>query len=550
MRAIDLYSGVGGWSLGLGLAGVQVTDSYERWSAANETNRQNNCHRVHDVDIRTLELAGLPDDIDLIVGSPPCTEFSFANRGGNGDISDGLQDIRKFFEIVDHVRPRVWVMENVPRCKDIILSELRPGGVLAEFAHLKPEARVFRLEEFGLPQRRRRCLIGNLDFNLLETYATSLPRTTLRDVMAAYSAGDAKDPLYGVIVSDDRLFDHDPDDYLNWEELRINRSLKVKHPVYNAMAFPDPPERAVRTLTATCTRVSRESVVVADDEGFRRLTVRERASLQGFPTTYQFYAPSHGQKLKMIGNALPPLFAYYVGCAAKEVARESLKPLDAAITSWTGPSEAPPQTKTDRPAFTFRKNRPFRFAIPSLHFKSGVRFELTNRCTPFGWAVEFKFGTPKNILSLELSAKLRDEIRTHEALANEPMISRHIQALEAYLASVDCSTLQRVWSHRGPGSTHPFVLLDKISALAEDMGVDISETVHAAMLEGLIIDCFGPMWTTVPGKAKILRNASRVVAGLIVGSTANAMFELQPANGAELRSTEAPSADRRKASLA
>jgi DNA (cytosine-5)-methyltransferase 1 len=352
-------------------------------------------------------------------------------------------------------------------------------------------------------------------------------------------------------IPEERLFDHEPDDYLNWEELRINRSLKVQHPIYNTMTFPDPPDRPVRTLTATCTRVSRESVVVADGTGFRRLTVRERASLQGFPATYQFYAASHGQKLKMIGNALPPLFAYYVGCAAKGVAPESLKPLDAAITSWKGPSEAPPETKTDRPAFTFRTDRPFRFAIPSLHFKSGVRFELTNRRTPFGWAVEFKFGTPKNISSLELSAKLRDQIRPHEALANAPMIGTYVQTLEAYLASVDCSTLQRVWSHKGPGSTHPFVLLDKISALAEEMEMYISETVNAAVLERLIIDSFGSTWTTVSGKAKILRYASRVVAGLIVGSTANSIFEQQRANAEEpTRSTESASAVRTKASLA
>src|SRR6185312_11682191 len=228
MRAIDLYSGIGGWSLGLHLAGIRVSDSYERWPAANETNRHNNGHRVHNVDIRTLELSNLPGGIDLIVGSPPCTEFSFANRGGKGDISNGLQDIRKFLEIVDYVRPQAWVMENVPRSKDIIMAELRPGGALAEFAHLEPEARVLRLEDFGLPQRRRRCLIGNLDFALLQSYAQTLPQRRLSEVMAAFDGSNTRDPLYGITVSPDRLYDHDPDDYLNWEELRINRSLKVQ----------------------------------------------------------------------------------------------------------------------------------------------------------------------------------------------------------------------------------------------------------------------------------------------------------------------------------
>ena len=292
--------------------------------------------------------------------------------------------------------------------------------------------------------------------------------------------------------------------------------------------------------------------MVAEGEGFRRLTVRERASLQGFPAAYQFYAHSHGQKLKMIGNALPPLFAYYVGCAAQGVPPEKVRPLNEAIARWTGPTAPPPQTKTDRPAFAYRPDRSFRFAIPSLHFKSGVRFELTNRREPFGWGVEFKFGTPRNILSLELSTKLREFILTHAAVAGKPrsIIEPHIQTIETDLALVDCSTLQRVWSHRGPGSIHPFVLLDKLSDSADAIESDLSDVLNAGTLEGLVIDCFGSSWDRTPGKAKILRNASRVLVGLVVGSVANPIFEQQLISAVQPRQSEHASTVRREASLA
>jgi site-specific DNA-cytosine methylase len=46
-----------------------------------------------------------------------------------------------------------------------------------------------------------------------------------------------------------------------------------------------------------------------------RLTLRERACLQGFPITFQFFAASYSLKGHMIGNAIPPLFAYYVAHA-------------------------------------------------------------------------------------------------------------------------------------------------------------------------------------------------------------------------------------------
>ena len=105
MRAIDLYSGVGGWSLGLRLAGVEVVASYERWGPANETYFKNNLHQAQTVDIRRLTFAELPKDIDIVVGSPPCTQFSFSNRGGSGDIDDGLEDIVRFLGVVEHLRP-------------------------------------------------------------------------------------------------------------------------------------------------------------------------------------------------------------------------------------------------------------------------------------------------------------------------------------------------------------------------------------------------------------------------------------------------------------
>jgi|SRR5947207_2642870 len=125
LTAIDLYGGIGGWALGLRMAGVDVIASYEWWPAAADTSRKNLNHEVHQVDIRTLDVSSLPQGIDFVVGSPPCTQFSYSNRGGNGDITDGLKDIEKFLQIVEAIRPRYWVMENVPRVAGILDRELR-----------------------------------------------------------------------------------------------------------------------------------------------------------------------------------------------------------------------------------------------------------------------------------------------------------------------------------------------------------------------------------------------------------------------------------------
>jgi hypothetical protein len=76
LRAIDVNSGDGGAvnSRRRDRAGA----SYDRWAAANETNMKNNRHCPHTIDVRSPALSELPDDIDIVVGSLLCTQFSYS----------------------------------------------------------------------------------------------------------------------------------------------------------------------------------------------------------------------------------------------------------------------------------------------------------------------------------------------------------------------------------------------------------------------------------------------------------------------------------------
>lgn len=87
-KAIDLYSGIGGWTLGLKMSSIDVVASYEWWSEANNTHNMNFDTLNKDINIRTMpfDMLQKPGTIDFIVGSPPCTQFSFANKGGGGNL--------------------------------------------------------------------------------------------------------------------------------------------------------------------------------------------------------------------------------------------------------------------------------------------------------------------------------------------------------------------------------------------------------------------------------------------------------------------------------
>ena len=271
MKAIDLYSGIGGWALGLELNGIKVINSYEWWDQAVDTANKNLGKKEKIQDIRQMDFSELKGKkIDIVVGSPPCTQFSYSNRGGSGDIDDGIKDLYQFFKCVEVVKPKFWAMENVPRVAKVLESQIVRGGQLYKFRKIlnQGEIKVIDMSEFGIPQKRKRCIAGNFDFNLLDSYKERCREMTLEKVLSSLDSSNVKDPNFN--IRSKKVTELKKEESLNREEERINRNMKRNHPVYNQMSFPEDESKPARTITATCTRVSRESLVVKDKTKFRR----------------------------------------------------------------------------------------------------------------------------------------------------------------------------------------------------------------------------------------------------------------------------------------
>lgn len=536
MRAIDLYSGIGGWSLGLRLAGIEVVASYEWWQPAIDTHNGNHGGSLQAVDIRKLDLDDLPDGIDLVVGSPPCTEFSYANRGGGGDIAEGLKDLVKFFEVVERLKPRFWAMENVPRVAEVLKHGLAtPGHALHRFERLQPHIEVVDFSDYGAPQARRRCIAGNIPLDLVKAYQPSLPGRTLGDVVRGLGATDqVVDPVWGVALPADQLTETQTEPALNGEELRMNREAKEFHPVYNNMAFPDPMDVASRTVTATCTRVSRESIVIADPVtkgAFRRLTIRERASLQGFPITYQFYARSFSEKAKMVGNAIPPTFTYLLALAAQGVPAKRFQGFTGAAAALALPSVVAPVTPPDKEGRTYPEGRSFRAALPGLRFKSGMRFELSNALLDGGreWRVRFFFGSSKDIREVDLDGDIERELR--RGMLADPAFTgfrARLHKAEAELRSSSPTALQQAWTRRGEG-LRPYGVVDLLGSLAADLQAALASTCSEAMdgdaaafVVKIAEGADGPEGK-LPGLSKLQKYALPILAGFVVGDWFNTL---------------------------
>jgi DNA (cytosine-5)-methyltransferase 1 len=182
--AVDLFAGAGGLSLGLEQAGFDVAAAVEYdpvHAAVHEFNFPLTQVLCADVSaplsataVRFAVRMGLiahghdlerwDGEIDVIAGGPPCQGFSFIGKRLVDDARNRL--VFHFFRLVSELRPRYFIMENVPGMAKgghaSILAEL-----IAEFegdGYRFPAEEKFRIlnaADFGVPQERHRLfLIG------------------------------------------------------------------------------------------------------------------------------------------------------------------------------------------------------------------------------------------------------------------------------------------------------------------------------------------------------------------------------------------------------
>lgn len=117
LKALDLFCGLGGWSDGLALEGFDVLGVEIEPKIARLYK-----HPVICADVKTLD-ASLFKGFDLIVGSPPCRDFSSIVRlwghtwKRKPDPQFGLKAINAFLKIIEDAEPKYWLMENVPGLK-------------------------------------------------------------------------------------------------------------------------------------------------------------------------------------------------------------------------------------------------------------------------------------------------------------------------------------------------------------------------------------------------------------------------------------------------
>jgi len=168
---VDLFSGAGGFSLAAIEAGMHVAAAVEYDKAAAATYRDNikkaQCGPIdfHEGDILKIDPEKIAEKIlngcDIVLGGPPCQGFSVHRIKGAGVDDARNKLILRYFEYVSALRPKVFLMENVPGIlwerHSAYLKEFYSEGERAGYKICKPE--ILDARDFGLPQRRKRVFI-------------------------------------------------------------------------------------------------------------------------------------------------------------------------------------------------------------------------------------------------------------------------------------------------------------------------------------------------------------------------------------------------------
>jgi len=300
MRVVDLFCGCGGLSLGFEKAGMEVVAAFDNWDDALNVYRQNFTHPAIKADLMDVD-----DSVnrirvfkpDMIIGGPPCQDFSSAGKR-NEDNGRGNLTVC-YARIIAQVRPQWFVMENVERI--LKTQKLQDALDIFKKAGYGVTYTVLNAALCGVPQKRKRFfMIGKLnaesDFmkkNLLENLSN-------HEMSVAEYFGD-KLPI--------KYYYRHPRSYIR----RGIFSTSEPSPTIRGVNRPMPKGYKLHSGDP-----------VDSLENIRPLTSRERSMIQTFPEDFDFDGTKTNIE-QMIGNAVPVNLACYVADAIFRYSGEKRK---------------------------------------------------------------------------------------------------------------------------------------------------------------------------------------------------------------------------------
>ena len=351
MNVLDLFSGCGGISLGFKLAGFNISGGVDIDPDSIKTFQKNFpkskaiCESLLEYsDDKILEDFG-DEEIEVIVGGPPCQGFSSANRWNKENVDPRNKLFFEYLRFVEILKPKAVVIENVRGIltRDKGFAKDRIEKLLKDLGYTV-DCKVLNASDYGVPQNRLRAFFVAIRTDYKETFdfeqLNQKPKVTVKEAIGELYDLDLKPR--------DKLTSKPQNNYLKYlrKENQEIHNHDTKYPAQltqerishvpqggNWADIPTelfPNNRSNRHSSAF-KRLDEQACSVTIDTGnahsnyfhplYNRIpTVREAARIQSFKDDF-ILEGSRTSQYRQIGNAVPPLLA-------KAVADELKKYLD------------------------------------------------------------------------------------------------------------------------------------------------------------------------------------------------------------------------------
>ncbi|MPM27020.1 Modification methylase BspRI [bioreactor metagenome] len=367
-KVIDLFAGVGGLSYGFAhdeeFKIVAANEILKPMAIAYGLNHPN--VRIYNKDIKDFSLADLTndlglykEDIDIVVGGPPCQAYSTVGKRLLDDPRGKL--FQEYFRILAELKPKLFVFENV---KGLLSMQggslLKHIIILFESLGYHVQWKVLNAADFGAPQIRERVIIvGTLenkpfkfpkpthyDAKITKVHKTGLkPYVTLGEAIGDLTIiGNGEvGTEYCMVPQNDYqklMRENAPDKIMDHDTPKNNDKLvKIMMALPDGGSPKDLPEdiRPSSGFANTYCKLwwDRPSTTITRNLGCpsssrcihpkspRSLSTREGARIQGFPDNYLFYG-NRSEKNLQIGNAVPT----FLSIALKNSVKQFLSKID------------------------------------------------------------------------------------------------------------------------------------------------------------------------------------------------------------------------------
>ena len=345
---LDLFCGAGGFSEGFKQAGFKIVAGIDNDSLALETYSKNfpeaitlkrDLSKAFDWQTDSFRSI-LEQDIDVIIGGPPCQGFSIAGKRTREDPRNTLY--RAYIKLIEHLNPAAIVVENVPTILSLFSGDIAKR-IRRDFEALGYKTEVFTLtaSDYGVPQSRRRTFF--VGTKSLEKFKMPSPITAFSPITTEMAISDL--PLLENNAGADVLKyitqpvneyqrimrNKSVEIYNHWAVMHLKRTIDIIKLVPDGGNYKNlPPKlRNTRKVNIAWTRMNSKKPCFTIDAGHnhhfhykanRVPTVRECARIQSFPDRFRFFGNKTSQ-FRQVGNAVPPLLAKAIALSLKEVLR-------------------------------------------------------------------------------------------------------------------------------------------------------------------------------------------------------------------------------------